>query len=110
MRVNTFLHEFGHGLHGIFANTHYESVGTEQAFIVTFGTSIANNGELLVEKGFLEHFCQTLSNWRDNSRHFGATHYIDSSNFNVAYACLRQVSFSLLDMGWYTRTTPLPAM
>jgi peptidyl-dipeptidase Dcp len=24
--VNTFLHEFGHGLHGIFANTHYESL------------------------------------------------------------------------------------
>ena len=29
-----------------------------------------------------------------------------SSNFNVAYACLRQVSFGLLDMAWYTRRTP----
>ena len=28
---------------------------------------------------------------------------IDSQNFNVAYACLRQVSFGLLDMAWYTR-------
>ena len=26
-----------------------------------------------------------------------------ASNFNVAYACLRQVSFGLLDMAWYTR-------
>ena len=31
---------------------------------------------------------------------------VDSSNFNVAYACLRQLSFGLLDMAWYTRTTP----
>ena len=31
---------------------------------------------------------------------------VDSSNFNVAYACLRQVSFGLLDMAWYTRNTP----
>ena len=31
---------------------------------------------------------------------------VDSANFNVAYACLRQVSFGLLDMAWYTRTEP----
>ena len=31
---------------------------------------------------------------------------IDASNFNAAYACLRQVSFGLLDLAWYTRTTP----
>lgn len=31
---------------------------------------------------------------------------VDSSNFDAAYACLRQVSFGLLDMAWYTRTTP----
>ena len=31
---------------------------------------------------------------------------VDSSNFNAAYACLRQVSFGLLDMAWYTRNTP----
>ena len=31
---------------------------------------------------------------------------VNSRNFNAAYACLRQVSFGLLDMAWYTRTTP----
>ena len=30
----------------------------------------------------------------------------DAANYNVAYACLRQVSFGLLDMAWYTRNTP----
>ena len=27
-------------------------------------------------------------------------------SFNIAYACLRQLSFGLLDMAWYTRNTP----
>ena len=31
---------------------------------------------------------------------------VDASNFNVAYACLRQISFGLLDMAWYTHNTP----
>lgn len=31
---------------------------------------------------------------------------VDAANFNAAYACLRQVSFGLLDMAWYTRHTP----
>ena len=31
---------------------------------------------------------------------------VDASNFNVAYACLRQISFGLLDMAWYTRNVP----
>jgi peptidyl-dipeptidase Dcp len=31
---------------------------------------------------------------------------VNASNFNVAYACLRQLSFGLLDMAWYTRTEP----
>jgi peptidyl-dipeptidase Dcp len=31
---------------------------------------------------------------------------IEASRFNVAYACMRQVSFGLLDMAWYTRQTP----
>lgn len=31
---------------------------------------------------------------------------VDSSNFMVAYNCLRQLSFGLLDMAWYTRTEP----
>ena len=30
---------------------------------------------------------------------------VDAANFNVAYACLRQVSFGLLDMAWYNRDT-----
>ena len=39
----------------------------------------------------------------EQCRKQGMQRIIDASNFNVAYACLRQISFGLLDMVWYTR-------
>jgi peptidyl-dipeptidase Dcp len=103
--VNTFLHEFGHGLHGIFANTHYESLSGTSVYrdFVELPSQIMEN--FAVEKDFLSTFAkhyQTDEIIPDTL----VQRIIDSSNFNVAYACLRQVSFGLLDMGWYTRTTP----
>lgn len=103
--VNTFLHEFGHGLHGIFANTHYESLSGTSVYrdFVELPSQIMEN--FAVEKDFLSTFAkhyQTGEIIPDTL----VQRIIDSSNFNVAYACLRQVSFGLLDMGWYTRTTP----
>ncbi|WP_319503889.1 M3 family metallopeptidase [Bacteroides graminisolvens] len=103
--VNTFLHEFGHGLHGIFANTHYESLSGTSVYrdFVELPSQIMEN--FAVEKDFLSTFAkhyQTGEIIPDTL----VQRIIDSSNFNVAYACLRQVSFGLLDMGWYTRTAP----
>ena len=103
--VNTFLHEFGHGLHGIFANTHYESLSGTSVYrdFVELPSQIMEN--FAVEKDFLSTFAkhyQTGEIIPDTL----VQRIIDSSNFNIAYACLRQVSFGLLDMGWYTRTTP----
>ena len=103
--VNTFLHEFGHGLHGIFANTHYESLSGTSVYrdFVELPSQIMEN--FAVEKDFLSTFAkhyQTGEIIPDTL----VQRIIDSSNFNVAYACLRQVSFGLLDMGCYTRTTP----
>ena len=100
--VNTFLHEFGHSLHGIFANTTYESLSGTNVFwdFVELPSQFMEN--YAVEKEFLHTF----------ARHYKTNELlpdelvqsiIDAQNFNVAYACLRQVSFGLLDMAWYTR-------
>lgn len=99
--VETFLHEFGHALHGIFANTTYRSLSGTNVYwdFVELPSQFMEN--FSTEKEFLNTF---------------ATHYktgeplpqelIDritaSRNFNVAYACMRQVSFGLLDMAYYT--------
>ena len=99
--VETFLHEFGHALHGIFANTTYRSLS---------GTNVYWD--------FVELPSQFMENYSIEPDFFNtfATHYetgepipqelidriIASRNFNVAYACMRQVSFGLLDMAFYT--------
>lgn len=102
--VTTFLHEFGHALHGMFANTHFQSMSGTNVYwdFVELPSQIMEN--FAVEKDFLNTF----------ARHYQTNgpipeelvkRIVDASNFNVAYACLRQVSFGLLDMAWYTRRT-----
>lgn len=103
--VDTFLHEFGHALHGIFAATTYPSMsgtGVYRDFVELPSQFMENYG---TEKEFLHTF----------ARHYQTgelipdeliQRIIDSANFNVAYSCLRQVSFGLLDMAWYTRQEP----
>lgn len=103
--LETFLHEFGHSLHGMFANTTYASLSGTNVYwdFVELPSQFMEN--FAVEKEFLHTF----------ARHYQTGELIpdelvqrivDSRNFNAAYACLRQVSFGLLDMAWYTRTTP----
>jgi peptidyl-dipeptidase Dcp len=100
--VNTFLHEFGHSLHGMFANTTYESLSGTNVFwdFVELPSQFMEN--YAVEKDFLHTFARhykTDELLPDELLHS----IIEAQNFNVAYACLRQVSFGLLDMAWYTR-------
>ena len=103
--VETFLHEFGHSLHGIFANTTYETLSGTSVYwdFVELPSQIMEN--FATERDFLRTF----------ARHYQTGEPIpdelvqrikDAANFNVAYACLRQVGFGLLDMAWYTRTEP----
>ena len=102
--VTTFLHEFGHALHGIFANTRFKSMSGTNVYwdFVELPSQIMEN--FAVERDFLNTFAchyQTGTPIPDNL----IQKIIDASNFNVAYACLRQVGFGLLDMAWYTRHT-----
>lgn len=103
--VETFLHEFGHALHGMLANSTYESLSGTNVYwdFVELPSQIMEN--FAIEKEFLNTFArhyQTGENIPDDL----IQRLVDASNFNVAYACLRQVSFALLDMAWYTRNGP----
>ena len=100
--VETFLHEFGHSLHGMFANSRFESLSGTNVWwdFVELPSQFMEN--YAVEKEFLRTF---------------AFHYltgepipddlikriVKSRNFMAATACLRQVSFGLLDMAYYTQ-------
>ena len=100
--VNTFLHEFGHALHGMFANTTYSTMSGTSVYwdFVELPSQIMEN--FATEKRISQYIRQTLSDGRTHSCRTDSK-IVDASNFNVAYACLRQISFGLLDMAWYTR-------
>ena len=100
--VETFLHEFGHALHGMFANTRFESLS---------GTNVWWDFVELPSQ-FMENFAVELEFLRTFAFHYQTgepmpEELIDrikkSRNFGAATACLRQVSFGLLDMAYYTK-------
>ena len=103
--VETFLHEFGHALHGIFANTRFQSLSGTNVYwdFVELPSQIMEN--FAIERDFLN----TFANHYQTGELLPAElidRIIKSRNFNVAYACIRQVSFSLLDMAYYTLNQP----
>ncbi|MBQ7856968.1 MAG: M3 family metallopeptidase [Alistipes sp.] len=101
----TFLHEFGHSLHGMLARGKYESLN---------GTS--------VYRDFVELPSQILENWAYEKEYLDlwAKHYqtgetipaelieriIAAKNYNAAYGNVRQLSFGMTDMAWHTLTEP----
>ena len=103
--VETFLHEFGHSLHGMFANTRFESLSGTNVWwdFVELPSQFMEN--YAVEKDFLRTFAfhyQTGEPLPDEL----VNRIIKSRNFMAAYSCLRQVSFGLLDMAYYTKKEP----
>ncbi len=100
--VETFLHEFGHSLHGMFANTRFESLSGTNVWwdFVELPSQFMEN--FAIEKEFLRTFAfhyQTGEPLPDEL----IRRIVRSRNFMAATACLRQVSFGLLDMAYYTQ-------
>ena len=100
--VETFLHEFGHSLHGMFANTRFESLSGTNVWwdFVELPSQFMEN--YAIEKEFLRTFAfhyQTGDPLPDEL----IKRIVKSRNFMAATACLRQVSFGLLDMAYYTK-------
>ena len=103
--VETFLHEFGHSLHGMLSNTRFESLSGTNVWwdFVELPSQFMEN--FAIEKEFLRTFAfhyQTGEPIPDEL----IDRIVKSRNYNVAYACLRQVSFGLLDMAYYTKKDP----
>lgn len=102
---NTFLHEFGHALHGMLAKGEYESLN---------GTN--------VYRDFVELPSQIMENWATEKEYLDmwAVHYLTgepipaelvekivaAKNYLAAYSNLRQLSFGLSDMAWHTLKEP----
>lgn len=104
--LETFLHEFGHALHGIFADTHYPALSGTNVYwdFVELPSQFMENFALRPE------FLRTFAHHYETGEEMPETlleRIRRAHNFNAAYACIRQVSFGLLDMAYYTRTEKL---
>lgn len=104
--VETFLHEFGHALHGLFSKCKYRSLGGTNVFwdFVELPSQFMEN--YAVEPDFLRTFARHYQTDEPLPEDL-LQRIMKSRNFLVAYACMRQVSFGLLDMAYYTLTEPL---
>ena len=103
--LTTFLHEFGHSLHGMLAKGKYESLN---------GTSVLRD--------FVELPSQIMENWAYEKEYLDlwAKHYqtgetmpveiiekiVAAKNYLAAYMNIRQLSFGLTDMAWHTLKEP----
>lgn len=103
--VETFMHEFGHALHGMLADVNYGSLSGTNVYrdFVELPSQIMENWA--VEKDFLDRFAE----------HYQTGEKIpvslvdkikESQNYLAGYLSIRQLSFGFLDMAWHTLKEP----
>ena len=100
--VTTFLHEFGHSLHGMFANTRFESLSGTNVWwdFVELPSQFMEN--YAIEKEFLRTFAFHYLTGEPLPDEL-IDRIIKSRHFMAAFGCMRQVSLGLLDMAYYTK-------
>ena len=103
--VRTFLHEFGHALHGMLTRCQYSALS---------GTNVPRdfvelpsqfNENFIDEKEFLDTFAKHYQTGEPMPQDL-IDKIKQSSNYHAAYACVRQLSFGYLDMSWHTLKEP----
>lgn len=99
--VTTLFHEFGHALHGILANTTFESLSGTNVYwdFVELPSQFMEN--YVFEKEFLKTFAlhYQKGDMLDEEK---IDKIVASANFMQGYQTLRQIGLGLLDMAYHT--------
>lgn len=103
--VTTFLHEFGHSLHGMLTRCNYEALSGTSVYrdFVELPSQFMEN--YAFEKQFIDQWAEHYQTGEKLPEEL-ITKIREASNYHAAYACDRQLSFGYLDMAWYTITEP----
>ena len=103
--VNTFLHEFGHCLHGMFASGTYQSISGTSVYrdFVELPSQIMEN--FATEKEFLDMFAVHYKTGEKIPQEL-IDKLIASQRYLAGYMSVRQLSFGMIDMAWHTITSP----
>jgi len=101
--VETFLHEFGHSLHGLLTRCNYSSLSGTSVYRDFVELPSQFNENYLTEKEFLDSFAKNYKTGEPLPQGL-IDKIIASSQFGAAYACMRQLSFGYIDMAWHSLT------
>lgn len=104
--VETFLHEFGHALHGLLADTKYASLSGTSVYRDFVELPSQFNENYLTQKEFLDGFARHYVIGEPIPQNL-VDKIVQSSQYGAAYACLRQLGFGFTDMAWHTIESPV---
>ena len=104
--VETFLHEFGHALHGLLADTKYASLSGTSVYRDFVELPSQFNENYLTQKEFLDGFARHYVTSEPIPQNL-VDKIVQSSQYGAAYACLRQLGFGFTDMAWHTIESPV---
>lgn len=104
--VETFLHEFGHALHGLLANTKYSSLSGTNVYRDFVELPSQFNENYLTQRAFLDGFARHYQTGEPIPQEL-VDKIISASQFGAAYSCLRQLNFGYVDMAWHSITAPV---
>ncbi len=101
--VETFLHEFGHALHGLLSRCNYGSLAGTNVYRDFVELPSQFNENYLTEKDYLNTFARHYKTGEAIPEAL-IDKIVKSSQFGAAYSCMRQLAFGYNDMAWHTVT------
>ncbi|MBR0024376.1 MAG: M3 family metallopeptidase [Muribaculaceae bacterium] len=104
--VETFMHEFGHGLHGMLSKCKYTSTSGTNVYRDFVELPSQFNENFLSEREYLDSFAKHYLTGENIPQEL-VEKIKASEQYGAAYACLRQLSFGFLDMAYHTITKPV---
>ncbi len=104
--VETFLHEFGHALHGLLTKANYASLSGTSVYRDFVELPSQFNENYLTEKEFLDGFARHYQTGEAIPREL-IDRLVAAQRYGAAYACIRQLMFGYLDMAWHTAKAPV---
>lgn len=106
--VETFLHEFGHALHGLSAEAKYISLSGTNVYHDFVELFSQFNENFLPQKKFLDSFAKHYKTGKKMPQEL-IDKFTRSHQYGAGYACMRQLNFGFLDMAFHTIKEPLRA-
>jgi len=104
--VETFLHEFGHALHGLLTDCRYASLSGTNVYWDFVELPSQFNENYLTQKEFLDGFARHYKTGEPIPAEL-VDKLVRAEQYGAAYACMRQLMFGMIDMGWHNVAEPI---